>query len=135
MIRHLLRCLSAVLCAGIFVGIALPANADDLSGGYSCMTRTGIRLSVILIQNGDEVTGTYIGHNGIPGHLTGRVDNNGVVQYQWFQKNNEGQNTRDDGGWGRMTFEGQSAITGMKAAWGRPNDTGPVGFWTCGSPL
>lgn len=126
---------SAVLCVAGFVAVALPASADDLSGAYACMTRTGIRLDVILIQNGDDVSGTYIGHNGIPGHLTGRVDNNGVVQYQWFQKANEGQNTRDDGGWGRMTFQGESAITGMKAAWGRPNDSGPVGFWTCGAPL
>ncbi len=99
------------------------------------MTRTGIKLAVILIQNGDDVSGTYIGHNGIAGHLTGKLDNNGVIQYQWVQRPGEASNTGADGGWGRMTFDGASAITGMKTAWGRPNDTGPVGFWTCGSPL
>jgi hypothetical protein len=134
MIRHFIRWLSVVLCV-VVVAVALPARADEFSGAYSCMTRTGIRLAVILIQNGDEVTGTYIGHNGIAGHLAGRVDNNGLIQYQWFQKTDESQNTRDDGGWGRMTFDGTSAITGMRAAWGRPNDSRPVGFWSCGPPL
>jgi hypothetical protein len=135
MIRHFIRLLSVTLFVAGVVAVALPARADDYTGAYSCMTRTGIRLEAIIIQNGDEIAGTYVGHNGIPGHLNGSVDDNGVLTYQWFQKRDEGQNMRDDGGWGRMTFLGSTVITGMKAAWGRPNDAGPVGFWTCGPPL
>ncbi len=105
------------------------------SGAYSCTTRTGIKIGVVLIQNGGDITGYYIGHNQIAGHITGKLNDQDVLEYKWYQKKDEASNEQDDGGWGRMTFTGNREITGMNAAWGRPENTTPVGFWTCGAPL
>jgi hypothetical protein len=128
---------SFVCALGVLIALGeatLPARADSYSGAYSCVTNTGMRIGVVLIQNGGDITGSYIGHDQIAGRISGKLDDEGVV-YTWSQRKDDAANEQDDGGWGRMTFSGGAAITAMRAVWGRTGSNSAIGSWTCGAPL
>ncbi|MEA2720641.1 MAG: hypothetical protein QOJ39_2505 [Candidatus Eremiobacteraeota bacterium] len=128
--RNILRNLmgaSAVIA--MVLALALPARADNVSGTFRIVTRTGIHMIVTIIQTGDNtIEGVYVGANGVAGHLTGRFTGNASVAYKWVQRQGESSNEQTLSGWGNMNFN--DAATGLKTAWGYDGQTQAVGFWT-----
>jgi hypothetical protein len=128
--RNVLRKLmTASAVIAMVLALALPAMADNISGTYRIVTRTGIHMIVTIIQTGDNtIEGMYVGANGVAGRLSGRFTGDTAVAYTWIERQGESSNDKTHSGWGNMTFN--NAGTALSTAWGYDGQRQAVGFWS-----
>jgi hypothetical protein len=127
--RTILRNLMSVSgVIAMVLALALPARADNNSGTFRIVTRTGIHMIITLVQTTDSrVEGIYVGANGVAGRITGRFTGDNSVAYTWVERQGDSSNDQTKSGWGNLNFN--NAGTAFKTAWGYDGQRQAVGFW------